>query len=64
MSEALASHLRTLAADVEALQRRLHDAVALTGPTGSFQLGDAFASLGEAVRTLEAAASQAAGDGP
>ncbi|MFJ9846338.1 hypothetical protein ACIRYZ_39040 [Kitasatospora sp. NPDC101155] len=63
MSEASAGHLRTFAADAEALQQRLHDALAgLDGltPTASFQLGEAFASLGSAVRTLEAAAGEAA----
>lgn len=63
MPEASASHLRTLAADAEALQQRLHDALAeLDGlaPNVSFRLGEAFASLGSAARTLEAAASEAA----
>lgn len=62
MPEASANHLRTLAADAEVLQRRLHDALdGLDGltPTVSFQLGEAFASLGSAVRTLEGAASEA-----
>lgn len=61
MPEAFASHLRTLAADAEALQQRLHDAVAALDvtPTVSFQLGEASASLGSAARTLEAAASEA-----
>ncbi|WP_329203908.1 hypothetical protein [Streptomyces sp. NBC_01435] len=63
MPEASASHLRTLAADAEALRQRLRDALAgLDGltPNVSFQLGEAFASLGSAARTLEAAASEAA----
>ncbi|MEU0857507.1 hypothetical protein ABZ352_18990 [Streptomyces griseofuscus] len=63
MSEASASHLRTLAADAQALQQRLRDAVAdLEGltPTVSFQLGEAFAEIGSAARTLEAAAGESA----
>ncbi|MFF9901289.1 hypothetical protein [Streptomyces longispororuber] len=63
MPDASASHLRTLAADAEVLQQRLHDAVAgLDGlpPTVSFRLGEASASLGSAVRSLEAAVSEAA----
>ncbi|TGG78494.1 hypothetical protein [Streptomyces albus] len=65
MSEASASHLRTLAADAEALQQRLRDALAgldetTPAPTVSFHLGEAFASLGTAARTLEAAAEAAA----
>ncbi|WP_329492573.1 hypothetical protein OG618_37925 (plasmid) [Kitasatospora sp. NBC_01246] len=63
MSEASVSHLRILAADAEALQQRLHNALAeLDGltPTMSFRMGEAFASLGSAARTLEAAADEAA----
>ncbi|MFE2930598.1 hypothetical protein [Streptomyces sp. NPDC059278] len=63
MPEDSAHHLRTLAADAEALQQRLRDALAgLDGmtPAISFQLGEASASLGSAARTLEAAASEAA----
>ncbi len=62
MSEACASHLRILAADAVALQQRLRDALAgLDGltPGASFRLGEAFASLGSAARTLEAAANEA-----
>jgi len=61
MSET-ASHLRTLAADAEALQQRLRDALsALDGltPTVAFRLGEAFGSIGSAVRTLETAADEA-----
>ena len=63
MPEASASHLHTLAVDAEALQQRLHDALArLDGltPNVSFQLGEAFASLGSAARTLKAASEAAA----
>ncbi|MEU6926303.1 MULTISPECIES: hypothetical protein [unclassified Streptomyces] len=63
MPETSASHLRTLAADAEALQQRLRDALAeLDGltPNVSFQPGEAFASLGSAAQTLDAAASEAA----
>ncbi|MER7671341.1 hypothetical protein ABTY61_23145 [Kitasatospora sp. NPDC096128] len=54
---AFASHLRTLAADAEALRQHLHDALAELDvtPTVAFQLGEASASLGSAARTLEAA---------
>ncbi|MEU5838621.1 hypothetical protein ABZ820_33815 [Streptomyces diacarni] len=63
MPEAPVSHLRTLAADAEALQQRLHDTLTVLDgltPTVSFRLGEAFSSLGSAVQTLEAAASEAA----
>lgn len=63
MSEASANHLRALAADAEALQQRLIDANGeLDGltPDMSFRLGEAFGSLGSAVRSLEAAADGSA----
>ncbi|MFF8732771.1 hypothetical protein ACF073_40855 [Streptomyces sp. NPDC015171] len=62
MPEASASHLRTLAAEAEALQQRLRDALAVLDgmPNVGFQLGEAFVSLGSAARALEAAANEAA----
>lgn len=63
MSDASASHLRALAADVEALEQRLHDALApLDGltPTASFRLGEASATLESAAQILKVAASEAA----
>ncbi|GAA5070677.1 hypothetical protein [Streptomyces similanensis] len=60
MSEDSARCFRTLAADVKALQQRVYDAVdGLDGLTSaeSFKLGEAFASLGSAARTLDAAAA-------
>ncbi|MGW5353347.1 hypothetical protein ACWERV_22910 [Streptomyces sp. NPDC004031] len=67
MSQGSASHLRTLAAEVEALQQRVRDALdeldEMT-PSVSFQLRAAFTSLGSAVRTLEEAADEAAAPAP
>ncbi|MFC1435698.1 hypothetical protein ACEZDB_34195 [Streptacidiphilus sp. N1-3] len=55
--------LRAFAADTEALQQRLSDAITemdgLT-PEVSFHLGEAFASRGSAVGSLEEAAGKAA----
>ncbi|MEU8764617.1 hypothetical protein [Streptomyces sp. NPDC048659] len=59
MTDTSASHLRALAADVEALQQRVRSAVGVLDgitPDVAFRLGEASALLGSAARTVESAA--------